>query len=90
MTAKDNHLSEENTMATFDKVKEIIVDTMSFNEDDITMDVDLIKDLGADSIDAVELIMALEEEYGIEIPEEEAAKLTKVSEIVSYIDTHAN
>lgn len=77
-------------MATFDKVKEIIVDTMSFNEDDITMDVDLIKDLGADSIDAVELIMALEEEYGIEIPEEEAAKLTKVSEIVSYIDTHAN
>ncbi|BAK46330.1 MAG: acyl carrier protein [Eubacterium sp.] len=77
-------------MATFDKVKEIIVDTMSFNEDDITMDVDLIKDLGADSIDAVELIMALEEEYGLEIPEEEAAKLTKVSEIVSYIDAHAN
>ncbi|MCI1655501.1 MAG: acyl carrier protein [Lachnospiraceae bacterium] len=63
---------------------------MSFNEDDITMDVDLIKDLGADSIDAVELIMALEEEYGLEIPEEEAAKLTKVSEIVSYIDAHAN
>ena len=77
-------------MATFDKVKEIIVDTMSFNEDDITMDVDLIKDLGADAIDAVELIMALEEEYGLEIPEEEAAKLTKVSEIVSYIDAHAN
>lgn len=77
-------------MSTFDKVKEIIVDTMNFDEDEITMDVDLIKDLGADSIDAVELVMALEEEYNLEIPEEETAKLTKVSDIVKYIDEHTS
>lgn len=75
-------------MTTFEKVQELIVDTLNFDADEITMDVDLIKDLGADSIDAVELVMALEEEYGLEIPDDEAAKLTKVSEIVNYIDTH--
>lgn len=77
-------------MTTFEKVQELIVDTLNFDAEEITPEVDLIKDLGADSIDAVELVMALEEEYGLEIPEEEAAKLTKVSEIVNYIDSHKN
>ncbi len=77
-------------MTTFEKVKEIIVETMSFDEKDITMEVDLIKDLKADSIDAFELIMALEEEYGISIPEEKTMELTKVEDIVKYIDENVN
>ncbi len=75
---------------TFDKVKEIIVDTLNLDADAITMEADLIKDLEADSLDAVELIMALEEAYEIEIPEEVSATLTKVGDIVKYIDTHVN
>ena len=75
-------------MSTFEKVKELIVDTLNFDEADITMEVDLIKDLDADSIDAVELVMAIEEEYGIEVPEEEVGNLTKVGALVEYIDSH--
>ena len=75
-------------MSTFEKVKELIVDTLNFDEADITMEVDLIKDLDADSIDAVELVMAIEEEYGLEIPEEEVGNLTKVGALVEYIDSH--
>ena len=75
-------------MSTFEKVKELIVDTLNFDEADITMEVDLIKDLDADSIDAVELVMAIEEEYGIEVPEDEVGNLTKVGALVEYIDSH--
>lgn len=69
----------------FDKVKEIINDTLSCGEDIITMDAVLIDDLGADSLDLVELIMALEEEFDIEIPDADAEKVVTVGDVVDYI-----
>ena len=69
----------------FDKVKEIINDTLSCGEDIITMDAVLIDDLGADSLDIVELIMALEEKYNTEIADEVAEKMVTVKDVVEYI-----
>ena len=69
----------------FDKVKEIINDTLSCGEDIITMDAVLIDDLGADSLDIVELIMALEEEFDLEIPDSDAEKVVTVGDVVEYI-----
>ncbi len=75
-------------MATFDKVKEIIVERLSVDEKDVKEAASFIDDLGADSLDTVELVMALEEEFGLEIPDEEAEKITTVGDAVKYIDTH--
>lgn len=69
----------------FDKVKEIIADKLSINEDDITKESSFIEDLGADSLDIVELIMALEDELEMEIPDEEAEKFVTVGDVVDYI-----
>lgn len=69
----------------FDKVKEIINDTLSCGEDIITMDAVLIDDLGADSLDIVELVMALEEEFDLEIPDSDAEKVVTVGDVVEYI-----
>jgi len=71
---------------TFDKIKDIIVDQLGVDEDKVKMETHLMKDLEADSLDAVEIIMAIEEEYGIEIPDEEAEKFQRVSDIVNYVD----
>ncbi len=73
---------------TFEKVREIMVDTLSLEKDEIQISSNLFEDLGADSLDAVELNMALEEEYGITIPDEDLVNLKTVQDIVSYIDTH--
>ena len=73
---------------TFEKVREIMVDTLSLEKDEIKIESNLFDDLGADSHDAVELNMALEEEYGISIPDEDLLKLKTVQDIVSYIDSH--
>ena len=70
---------------TFEKVKEIIVDTINCDESEITMETTFIDDLGADSLDSVELIMAFEEEFGAAIPEEDAEKLTTVGKVVEYL-----
>ena len=70
---------------TFEKVKEIMIDTLNLDEADITLDATL-KDLGVDSIDAMELVMALEEAYDVKIADEETAALEKVSDIVEFID----
>lgn len=70
----------------FDKVKEIIVDSLSCDEDAVTLEADLKEDLEADSLDAVELIMAIEEEFGIEIPDEVSTKMKTVNDIVEYIE----
>ena len=75
---------------TIDKIKEALVDILGIDEDIVTPETDLIKDLGADSLDAVELVMALEEEYGIEIPDEEVANLLTVQAIVDYIEGHTD
>jgi len=71
---------------TFDKIKEIIVDQLGVDDEKVQMDTHLMKDLEADSLDAVEIIMAIEEEYGIEVPDEEAEKFQRVSDIVKYVD----
>ena len=70
----------------FDKVRDIIVDQLSVDESMVAMDTNLMKDLEADSLDAVEIIMAIEEEYGIEIPDEEAEKLQVVGDLVRYVE----
>ncbi len=69
----------------FDKVKEIIVDQLGVEEDEVTPESSFIDDLGADSLDIVELIMALEEEFGLEIPDDEAEKISTVNDAVEYI-----
>ncbi len=69
----------------FDKVKEIIVDQLGVEEDEVTLEAAFIDDLGADSLDIVELIMALEEEFGLEIPDDEAEKISTVNDAVEYI-----
>ena len=73
-------------MATFDKVRDIVVDQLGVEADEVNIDSTFIDDLGADSLDIVELIMAFEEEFGIEIPDEAAEKIKTVQDVVSYID----
>ena len=72
----------------FDKLKEIIADKLSVNEDEITMESTFIDDLGADSLEIVELIMALEEELEMEIPDEDAEGFKTVGDVVEYITEH--
>ena len=69
----------------FEKVREIIVDQLGVEEEEVAIESSFIDDLGADSLDIVELIMALEEEFELEIPDEEAEKITTVSDVVEYI-----
>ncbi len=71
------------------KVKEIIVDQLSVSADQVTSEAKFIEDLGADSLDTVELVMAFEEEFGIEVPDEEAEKLQSVSDVVTYIEANS-
>ena len=73
-------------MATFDKVRDIMVEQLGVEADDVTIESTFIDDLGADSLDIVELIMAFEEEFSIEIPDEDAEKIKTVQDVVSYID----
>ena len=73
---------------TFDKVKEIIVDTLSCEEAKVTLEASLADDLGADSLDAVEVNMALEEAFGISIPDEALADFKTVQDIVTYIENN--
>ena len=68
------------------KVKDIIVEQLGVNADQVTPDTKFIEDLGADSLDTVELVMALEEEFGQEIPDEEAEKLQSVGDVVKFIE----
>ncbi len=72
-----------------EKVKDIIVEQLGVNADQVTAEAKFIEDLGADSLDIVELVMAFEEEFGIEIPDEDAEKITRVKEAIEYIDSHS-
>ena len=76
----------EYTIATFDKVRDIVVEQLGVEADDVTIESTFIDDLGADSLDIVELIMAFEEEFSIEIPDEAAEKIKTVQDVVNYID----
>ena len=77
-------------MATEDKVKSIIVEQLGVKAEDITPESSFINDLGADSLDTVELLMALEEEFGVEIPDEDAEKISTVGEAIKYIEQKTN
>ncbi|HLB25834.1 MAG TPA: acyl carrier protein [Nitrospirota bacterium] len=72
-------------MAVDEKVKKIIAEQLGVGEEEVTPDASFIDDLGADSLDTVELIMAFEEEFGIEIPEEDAEKIATVQNAIDYI-----
>jgi len=75
--------------AIFDKIKEIIVEQLGIDEEEIQMESSFVDDLGADSLDIVELIMAMEEEFSLEIPDEDAEKLVSVSDAVKYVKENA-
>ncbi|MGL5956681.1 MAG: acyl carrier protein [Brevinema sp.] len=74
---------------TFNKVKELIVDKLSVSAADVTENASFIEDLGADSLDIVDFVMALEEEFGIDIPDEEAQKIKTVKDAVDFIDQNS-
>src|SRR5213083_1632867 len=74
---------------TAERVKKIVVEHLNVDADKVTDTASFIEDLGADSLDTVELVMAFEEEFGIEIPDEDAEKITRVKEAVEYIESHA-
>ena len=76
-------------MAVADKVKSIIVEQLGVDEEEVTPDASFVDDLGADSLDTVELVMAFEESFGIEIPDEDAEKIATVKDAIEYIDKHA-
>ena len=77
-------------MSVEEKVKEIIVDQLGVDEKQVTTSASFIDDLGADSLDTVELVMALEEEFDVEIPDEEAEKISKVQDAINYINNNTN
>ena len=70
------------------QVKKIVAEQLGVKEEEVTNDASFVDDLGADSLDTVELIMALEEEFGIEVPDEQAEKLLTVGDVVKYIEEH--
>ncbi len=76
-------MSEENNQ----KITKVIVEKLGVSEDQVKPDAAFIDDLGADSLDQVELVMALEDEFDIEIPDEEAEKLKKVSDVIAYVNS---
>ena len=75
-------------MDTLEKVKKIIVEQLGGDADEVTSEASFVDDLGADSLDTVELVMAFEEEFDLEIPDDEAEKIAKVQDAVTYIDAN--
>ena len=76
-------------MDTLEKVKKIIVEQLGVDEEEVTSKASFVDDLGADSLDTVELVMGFEEEFDLEIPDEDAEKITTVQDAVTYIDGHS-
>ena len=76
-------------MSVEERVKSIIVEQLGVDAEEVTAEASFVEDLGADSLDTVELIMAFEEEFGVEISDEEAEKIKRVKDAIEYIDSHA-
>ena len=72
------------------RVQELVVENLGVDADKVTETANFVDDLGADSLDTVELVMALEEEFGVEIPDEDAEKIQNVADAVAYVKAHAN
>lgn len=72
-----------------ERVKKIVVEQLAVEEDKVTEEASFVQDLGADSLDTVELVMALEEEFEVEIPDEDAEKITTIKQAIEYIKAHA-
>ena len=72
-----------------ERVTDIVAEQLGVNKDQVNRETSFVNDLGADSLDTVELVMAFEEEFGIEIPDEDAEKITRVKEAIEYIEGHA-
>lgn len=75
-------------MVSEERIKEIIMEQLGVDEDQITPEASFIDDLGADSLDTVELVMAFEEEFNIEIPDEDAEKIRTVQDVIDYLNAH--
>lgn len=75
-------------MTTFDRVKGIIIGTLGCDEEDVTLDTNLFDDLGADSIDVIEIGILIEEEFGVEISNEEAEHLQTINSVIQYLKSH--
>lgn len=75
-------------MAVFDDIKEVVVEQLNVNPDEVKEESKFVEDLGADSLDVVELVMALEEKFNIEIPDDEAEKIATVGDVVKYIEAN--
>lgn len=86
ITSPSNELMADNIQ---DKVRDIIVEQLGVNPEQVTPEAKFIEDLGADSLDTVELVMAFEEEFGIDVPDEEAEKLQSVGDVVRYVEENA-
>ncbi len=71
-----------------ERVKKVVVEQLGVNEDEVTNEASFVDDLGADSLDTVELVMALEEEFDCEIPDEEAEKISTVQQAIDYVSSH--
>jgi len=74
-------------MALIDDIKEVVVEQLSVSADEVKEDAKFVEDLGADSLDVVELVMALEEKFDIEIPDDEAEKIQTVADVVAYVES---
>jgi acyl carrier protein len=85
-TQSETELTMAAEKSTEQRIKDIIVEQLGVNADQVTPEAKFIEDLGADSLDTVELIMALEEEFSIEVPDEEAEKLQNVGDVIKYIE----
>jgi len=84
-------LEEVSTMSNVEeRVKKIVVEQLGVKEDEVSLEASFVDDLGADSLDTVELVMALEEEFECEIPDEEAEKITTVQQAIDYINNNAD
>ena len=89
IVTKNDILIMEVYIMTLDKIKGIIAEQLGVDEEDVKMETHLMKDLEADSLDAVEIIMAIEDEFDIEVPDEDAEKFQTVSDIVNYVESRA-
>jgi acyl carrier protein len=74
---------------TFDKIKEILAEQLDVDADTLTMDTDMARDLSADSLDVVEVLMSIEDEFGVEIPDEEIENIKTIGNLVEYIENNA-